>query len=118
MKNFLIHLLSGYTKGEYAFINKEYENQRERVSDYRARVEHLIESLNAANAERKELQDLIFKRFGVIQGEPTPEEKLEELQPIGTSKQRWSTLKTRMEIDDRKRVLAEERRGESNGLPS
>lgn len=98
-----IKFLGLFTNKEYSLINLEYNNQRDLVSFYRARVDYLEKELSSQNEERKFLQDLIFKRFGVVVSEENPQSE-ETFQPIKTSPRRWSDLKIAMERDDRERV--------------
>jgi hypothetical protein len=102
--NAIIRFLGGFSFQEYEALNSEYNNQRDLVSQYRAREERLENELKAEREERKFLQDLIFKRFGVIVSEGEPQSE-ENFQPIKTSPKRWSQLKNAMEEDDRMRVF-------------
>jgi hypothetical protein len=104
MKDWLIKFLKARTNEEYLLLNAEYNAQREFTSLYRARVDSLEAQVLAERAERRFLQDLIFKRFGVTISEDSPAVQEENLKPIGTSPQRWSSLRGRLEKDDRQRV--------------
>lgn len=99
----LIKFLGGFTKNEYSLIEKEYDNQYEIVSGYRAREESILSLLREESKERKFLQDLILKKSGMIAPEETPQTE-EIFQPIRTSPRRWSGLKEALEKDDRERV--------------
>jgi membrane-bound lytic murein transglycosylase MltF len=85
----LIEFLGGVPKFEYDRAN--------------ARVEYLEIELKLAHEERKFLQDLIFKRFGII-AESNNQDEAENINPIRTSPRRWSQIKTAMERDDRERI--------------
>ena len=105
MINWLIKLLYGYTDKEYSLLETEYDNQRELVVAYRARVEFLENELNAERAERKQLQELIFKRFGISYSDETECGTINEpLQPINSGSRRWSNLRSRLEKDDQMRM--------------
>jgi hypothetical protein len=104
MRSWLIHLFKGATKEEYLQLNIEYNAQREFTSIYRARVDSLEAQLLAERTERKFLQDLIFKRFGVLISEDSPQEQGENLRPISNGPTRWSSLRNKLEQDDHQRV--------------
>jgi hypothetical protein len=104
MINKIIKFLGGFTLLEHSLLNKEYESQREFNVQNRARVEFLEQRLSEAETERKFLQDLIFKKFGVLPSIETGEAQQENLQPLSNGAQSWSNLRTRMERDDRERV--------------
>lgn len=101
--NWLIHLLGGWTREEYDFLEKQFNNHREIVTNYRAREERLFNEIKQEREDRKFLQDILFKKFGIIDPPERLPEKLEEYKPIN-SKQRWSNLKSRLERDDWERV--------------
>jgi hypothetical protein len=112
MKNWLIHFFKGATKEEYLQLNTEYNAQREFALIYRARVDSLEAQLLAERTERKFLQDLIFKRFGVLISENSPETNQENLRPISNGPTRWSSMKSRLEADDHARVIGQSGRYE------
>ena len=99
----IIKFLGGFTNIEYVTLDLEYKNQRELALNNRARVESLEKELAYTREERKILQDLIFIKFGITSNK---EEGLsqEELEPIRTSPQRWSSLRGKLEEDDRQRA--------------
>lgn len=99
----IIKFLGGFTKEEYSLLNIEYISQRDLVSSYRARQDSILEELKEERKERKFLQDLIFKKFGITISEDSSKEET-SFQPVKTSPRRWSDLKSAMEQDDRNRV--------------
>jgi hypothetical protein len=108
--NWLIHLLKGITKEEHNLLNIEYLQQRDLVTDYRAREDRLLKELELERSERKELQQIIFKNFGVVfndESKPFTQADYDQLKPISNGPQRWSNVKNRMEKDDRARANAE-----------
>lgn len=102
--NWLIHFLGGFTKEEFTLLNKEYENQRALGIQSRAREEFLTNELKLEREERKILQDLIFKKCGVITPDNLNDAPPESLQPVSNGSQRWSNLKVRLEKDDLQRM--------------
>ena len=105
MINWLIELLGGFTADQYHLFEKEYDNQREIIVTYRARQERLLNELKTERDERKFLQDIIFKKFGIINSDTyVTTEKDPNLQPVNFGTQRWSNLKNRLERDDAERV--------------
>ena len=115
--NWLIHFLGGFTKEEYALLGgstkkeyalltKEYENQRDSRIQNRARVEFLEAELKIEREDRKYIQDIFYKKLGIIASEEIIHEDQENLQPISNGPQRWSNLKARLEKDDNERLKA------------
>jgi len=101
----LLKFLGLFTTQEYTLLNLEYNTQRDLVNLYRTRVDELEKSLAEEKTERKFLQDLIFKRFGVLIPEDSLDQsQTENLKPISNGPTRWSTLRNRLEQDDRQRV--------------
>lgn len=99
----IIKLLGGVSHEEYSLLNIQYESQRIIVEQYRAREVILTEEIKSEREERKQLQEIIFKNYGVIHSENTSQIE-ESIQPIRTSPRRWSGLKSSLEKDDRDRV--------------
>lgn len=104
MINWLIHLFSGATKEEYMLLNSEYNNQRELVNIFRARFDYIESELKEEREERKQLQSIIFKNYGVTHSAETGVISETELKPINNGSQRWSNLRSRLEQDDRERL--------------
>jgi hypothetical protein len=106
MRDKLIRFLGGRTEEEYLLLTKEYDSQRELVITYRAREERLIDDLKEERTERKQLQELIFKRFGISYSEDENScgQISENLQPVSNGSQRWSNLRARLEKDDSLRM--------------
>ena len=103
--NRIVLFFGGFTEEKYHELEIEYINQRELVVIYRAGVEFLEKELNAEKAERKQLQELIFKRFGISYSDETECGTINEpLQPINSGSQRWSNLRSRLEKDDQMRM--------------
>jgi hypothetical protein len=100
----IIKFLGGFTKFEYSLLENEHIQQRQLIAANRARVEFLEQRLSETETERKFLQDLIFKKFGILPSIETDEAQQENLQPLSNGAQSWSNLRTRMERDDRERV--------------
>jgi hypothetical protein len=103
MINWLIKFLGGVLREDNALLIVEYNAQRDLVSSYRARVDYLEKELALEREERKSLQNIIYKKFGVIVPDEISQSQ-EELQPVRTSPRRWSDLKGALERDDRERV--------------
>lgn len=107
MFSWLIELLGCVTRESYNLLNTEYLNQRDLVAHYRAREESLLNELAQERNERKFIQDLLFKKVGIIHENENISEDNESLQPVRTSPRRWSQLKSAMEQDDLNRVRGE-----------
>jgi hypothetical protein len=101
--DFLLSLLGGISKDQYDSVTFQYNIQRDLVNYSRARIEYLENELKLEREDRKSLQELIYKRFGLIESAETAREA-ENISPIRTSPRRWSQLKTAMERDDHERV--------------
>ena len=102
--NRLIKLLGGVTADQYHLFEEEEISQRELVIAYRAREERLFNELKMEREVRKFLQDVIFKKFGIIASDLSEVEEAPDLQPVNFGIQRWSNLKNRLERDDAERV--------------
>jgi|ERR1035441_1185893 hypothetical protein len=106
MLNWIIKFLGGFTNYEYSLLGNENNQQRELISSYRAREEFLTNELKLEREDRKFLQDIIYKKFGVIaSSEPSVTEET-DLQPINSGTQSWFNLRNRMERDDKMRSQA------------
>ena len=104
--NWLIHFLGGFSKEEYTLLTKEYEIQRDSRIQIQAHVYLLETELRTEREDRKYLQDIFYKRLGIITSEEIVHEDQENLQPVSNGSQRWSNLKARLEKDDNERLKA------------
>ena len=104
--NWLIHFLGGYTKEEYALLSAAHDYQRDLTIQNRARVELLETEMKIEREDRKYLQDIFYKKLGIITSEEIVHEDQENLQPVSNGSQRWSNLKARLEKDDNERLKA------------
>jgi hypothetical protein len=103
MLNRIIKFLGGYTKQEFSDLTKEYNIQRDLVTEFRAREVSLNNWLREEIADRKEIQKIIFKKFNILP-EENNDSSFEDYQPIKSSSRRWSGLRSDLERDDRARV--------------
>jgi hypothetical protein len=103
MKERLIHFLNGVTQEEYSLLRTEYQNQRDLAIILRRSEDELHKLLGEEKAERLKLQEIIFRRFGVVFNEEAQTEQ-EEFKPISSGTQRITNIMRAMEQDDRKRV--------------
>jgi hypothetical protein len=100
MLNWLIELIGGRTEEEYLLLTKEYDSQRDLVIQHRAREEYLMNELKNEKEDKKFLQNILFKRFGIIDPPEGNVQEQEQLQPVSSGTQRWSNLRARLERDD------------------
>lgn len=113
MRDKLIKLLGGITPNDHTLLINEYEAQRSLCDVLRKENEFLTKRVQEEVSERKSLQEIIFKNYGVVAQElPSPGID-KELTPINTGRARWSNLKVALEKDDRKRVKAESKSSET-----
>ena len=103
----LIRLLNGVTSEDYNLINSQYIQQRELSNTLRNSNDFLMKEILHEREERKQLQELLFKAYGVVTSSPESSQVNSDMKPITLTKERWSSLKGRMEQDDRKRVQSE-----------
>ena len=104
MFNWLIHFLGGFTREEYDLINLEFTSQHELAAIYRAREESILKDIEEHKNETKFLQNILFKRFGVIDSPVTDNQTQEEFKPLVNGPSRWSSLKAKLEKDDMARA--------------
>lgn len=105
MRNFMIEFLGGISKENYLLLNTEYNAIRENNSYLRARNEELIRSLNDSEQERKNLQNLLFVKAGIIQDERlSPVGGITNSNPIRVAPRGYRETLRAMESDDRKRA--------------
>ena len=105
MINWIIKFLGGILKEDYSLLNTEYENQREIADTLRGQNQEIYKRLEAETTERKYLQELLFKNSGIIPREEGYQEQENNLQPIKTSPERWSSLRGKIEKDDLARAI-------------
>ncbi len=101
--NWLIKFLGGFTSEEFHSLEHEFNSQRELGIQSRVRVDFLERELKSEREERKQLQEIIFKKFGIIASEEVNSQEEPELQPVSNGSQRWSNLRARLEKDDSER---------------
>jgi len=89
---------------KYKLLNIEYNQQHDLVVTYRAREEELNKRFQEEVFERKRLQEIIFKKFGIIEPEESEQSSPTTFRPMNTAPRRWSQLKNSMEKDDFERV--------------
>ena len=103
MRDRIIKFLGGVSRADYLLLNSEYNSQREMTSYLRARNEELIKSLENEITERKNLQNLLFVKAGIIQNETIFTDSIDH-DPIRVAPRNVRQTMRDMEINDRLRA--------------
>lgn len=89
--------------------DSQIESYRNQYLNIKGQNELLTKTLDSETVERKYLQDLIFKKFGVTIMEQTEQRGLENLQPLRIVPRSARATLRDMEMDDKVRASTEKK---------
>ena len=115
MLDWVIRLLGGRTESELQEIERHKELLRGEMLKAKGSYDELLRRFEAEQEERKYLQGLILKGYGVVapeQGATDPGLRMQS--PIRTAPRSMRSIMGEMESDDRKRVRFSE--GKSHAI--
>lgn len=108
LRELLCRIFNLVLREEYDLINLNYQAQRQVSDNLRVSLADAVKGREAIDQERLNLQQLIFKNYGVISSDAIASgAETQNLNPVRMSSPRWSNLKRQMEEDDRKRAAAQ-----------
>lgn len=89
---------------EYHGLERQYESLRDNLNITKVQYSELLKIYGNTDAERKDLQNIIFRKFGVIHEDLSPRCDGVEFKPIRTAHKTAREVMRDMRDDDRKRL--------------